>query len=63
MTLEFNIKLQANQYINWNNVQICFSIEIKSKADDDNDIPANTLTVNNFFCILDKGNIYKKVWR
>ena len=51
MTIEFNIKLQANQYINWNSVQICFSIEIKSKADDDNDIPATTLIVNNFLHI------------
>lgn len=51
MTLEFNIKLQANQYINWNSVQICLSIEIKSKADDDNDIPATTLIKNNFLHI------------
>lgn len=49
MTLEFNIKLQANQYINWNSIHICFPTEIKSKADDDNDILVNTITVNNVF--------------
>ena len=26
---EFNIKLPSNQYMNWNSVHICFSIEIK----------------------------------
>lgn len=49
MALEFNIKLQANQYINWNSIHICFPIEIKSKADDHNDILVNTITVNNVF--------------
>ena len=49
MTLEFNIKLPANQYINWNSIHICFPIERKSKSDDDNEIPANTISVNNIF--------------
>ena len=47
--IKFNIQLAANQYTNFNNVHICFRIKIKSAADNDNDILAGVILVNNFF--------------
>ena len=47
--IKFNIELAANQYSNFNNVHICFRIKIKSAADNDNDILAGVIPVNNLF--------------
>ena len=48
-TLKFNIKLPANQYMNWNTVHICLPIKIKSSINEANDIAANIITVIIFF--------------
>ena len=47
--IEFNVQLTANHYTNFQNVHLCFPIKIKLAADNDNDIAAGVLTVNNFF--------------
>lgn len=47
--IKFNIQLAANQYTNFDNAHICFRIKIKSAADNDNDILAGVIPVNNFF--------------
>ena len=47
--IEFNNQLTANPYTNFQNVDFCFPIKIKSAADKNNDITAGTITVNNFF--------------
>ena len=48
-TLEFNIKLPANQYMNLNSVHICLPIQIKIKTDPTDNVPAGTITENNLF--------------
>ena len=47
--IEFNVQLTANHYTNFQNVHLCFPIKIKLAADNDNDIAAGVITVNNFF--------------
>ena len=47
--IEFNVQLTANHYTNFQNVHLSFPIKIKLAADNDNDIPAGVITVNNFF--------------
>ena len=47
--IEFNIKLAGNQYTNFHNIHLCFPMKIKSAADNDNDITAGCIPVNNFF--------------
>ena len=47
--IEFNIPLAANHYTNIQNMHICFPIKIKSALDNNNDIAAGVITVNNFF--------------
>ena len=47
--IEFNIKLAGNQYTNFHNIHLCFPIKIKSAADNDTDITAGYIPVNNFF--------------
>ena len=48
-TLEFNIKLPENQYMNWNSVHICLPIKVKSNTNEAKDIAANMITVNYSF--------------
>ena len=48
-TLEFNIRLSANQYMNWNSVHICLPTKIKSSTNEANNIAANMKTLNNSF--------------
>ena len=50
-TLEFNIKLPANLYMNWNNVHICLPIQIKKSTNEANDINAVMVTVTIFLLI------------
>ena len=52
--LEFNDKLPANQYMNWNISHIFLSIKIKSSTNDANDVATNMIIVNNFFFPLDE---------
>ena len=47
--IEFKVQLNANYNTNFRNVHLCFPIKIKSAADNDNDIAAGVITVNNFF--------------
>ena len=47
--LEFNDKLPANQYMNWNIFHIFLSIKIKSSTNEANDVATNMVIVNNFF--------------
>ena len=48
-TLEFNIQLTENHYINFSTLYVCFPIKIKSKANDANEIEDGIILVNNFF--------------
>ena len=47
--IKFNVQLSANHDTNFQNVHLCFPIKIKSAADNDNDIVAGVIPVNNFF--------------
>ena len=47
--IEFNVQFTATLYTNFQNVHLCFPIKIKSVVDEDNDITAGTIPVNNFF--------------
>ena len=47
--IEFNVQLIGNDYIYFQNVLLCFPINIKSAVDSNNDIAAGVITVNNFF--------------
>ena len=46
--LEFTIKIPPNHYMNFNSVHICPPIWIKSKADNNNQLPARMVMVSNF---------------
>ena len=48
-TLEFNILLTENHYINFSTLYVSFPIKIKSKANDANEIEDGIILVNNFF--------------
>ena len=48
-TAEFNIQLNSNQYMNFHNLHIVFPLKIKKSTDDDDNIDATLITVNNFF--------------
>ena len=48
-TAEFNIQLSSNQYMNFHNLHIVFPLKIKKSTDDDDNIDATLITVNNFF--------------
>lgn len=52
--LEFNDKLPANQYMNWNISHIFLSIKIKSSTNEANDVATNMIIVNNFFFPLNE---------
>lgn len=45
-TLEFNIKLPANNYMNWNSVHICLPIQIRNSTTEAADKDAAMITVN-----------------
>lgn len=47
--IEFNVQLTANHYTNFQNLHLCFPLKIKSTADNDSDMKASIITVNNFF--------------
>ena len=46
--IKFNVQLTSN-YTTFQNVHLWFLIKIKLAADNDNDIAAGIITVNNFF--------------
>ena len=46
---EFNIQLSNNEYMNFHNLQLVFPMKIKKKTDDDDNLDATLITVNNFF--------------
>ena len=48
-SLENNIKLPANQYMNWDSVHICFPMKSKKFLAVVNNIDVNLIAVNNFF--------------
>lgn len=50
-TLEFNVKLLTNQYINLNSVHTCVPVQIKSKTNNVSDIDPDMLTVYIFLLI------------
>ena len=47
--LDFQRLLTENNYINPNSIQICFPIKIKKKTNQNLDIHADLIRVNNFF--------------
>ena len=60
--IEFNIQLAGNQFTNFHNVHLCFPMKIKSEADNDNDITAGVIPVNNFFAHWINEIDIKKIW-
>ena len=48
-TAEFNIQLSSNQYMNFHNLHIVFPLKIKKSTDDDDNLDATLITLNNFF--------------
>lgn len=52
--IKFNVQLTANHYINFQKVHLCFPIKIKLAADNDKDITADIIPVNNFYTHLIK---------
>ena len=47
--LDFQVLLTENYYVNPNNIHLRFPIKIKKKCDNNSDIDADLITVNNFF--------------
>ena len=47
--LDFQILLTENYYVSPNSIHICFPIKIKKKSNNNADIDADLITVNNFF--------------
>ena len=47
--IEFPIVLTKSHYTNFQNMHLCFLLKFKSKADNNDDLAAGTVTVNNFF--------------
>ena len=52
--LDFQILLTDNYHINPNSIHICFPIKIKKSSNQNSDIDADLITVNNFFAYLVK---------
>ena len=48
-TVEFEVKLSLNQYVNLNSVHLCFPIKIKKGGAKTANIDRNMITVNIFF--------------
>ena len=46
---QFNVKLTNNQYINFHNVHLVFPMKIEKSSDNNDDLDATLITVNNFF--------------
>ena len=46
---EFNVKLTNNQSMNFHNVHLVFPMKIKKSPDNNNDLDATLITVNNIF--------------
>ena len=46
--VEFNVQLTKGHYTDFQNVHLCFPLKFKSAADNDNNLDAATITVNNF---------------
>ena len=61
--LDFRILLTDNYYTNPNSMRLCFPMKIKTPTNQDADIDDDLITVNNFFCALDKGNKHNKIWK
>ena len=47
--IEFNVQLMKEHYANFQKVHLCFPLNLKSAANNDNNIAAGLITVNNFF--------------
>ena len=47
--IEFNVQFNENHYTNFQNVNFCFLIKIKSTANSDNYITARVIALNHFF--------------
>ena len=44
-------------------MHLCFPMKIKKATYKESDIDDDSLTVNIFFCALDKGNKRNKIWK
>ena len=47
--IEFNVQLTKGRYTNFQSIHFCSPLKIKLAADNDNNITAGIITVNNFF--------------
>ena len=47
--IEFNIQLTKGHYTNFQDVHLCFPLKFKSAANNNNNLDATTVAVNNFF--------------
>ena len=52
--LDFQIILTDNYYVNPDNIHICFTMKIKKKSNEAQDIDDGLITANNFFCLSSK---------
>ena len=46
---EFNVQLTKGHYTNFQNIYLCFPLKFKSVADNNSNLAATTVTVNNLF--------------
>ena len=61
-TFDFNLILHKNLYMNLNSLHFFFPLKIKKKTNMNSDRGVRFNYCKSFFCILDKGNKYNKVW-
>ena len=52
--LDFQIILTDNYYVNPDSIHICFTMKIKKKSNEAQDIDDGLITANNFFCLSSK---------
>ena len=46
--IEFNVQLTKGRYTNFQNVHLCFPLKFRLASNNDNNIAAGLITVNNF---------------
>ena len=52
--LDFQIILTDNYYVNLDSIHTCFTMKIKKKSNEAQDIDDGLITANNFFCLSSK---------
>ena len=60
--LDFQTLSTDNCYVNPAGIHSCFPMK-KKKSNESSDIDNDLITVNNFFCSLNKRNKCNKIWK